>query len=148
MDIIPYERTAFYYETDQMGIIHHANYIRWFEEARVHFLAQVGFPYKKMEELGVLIPVLGASCEYKVSVKFDETVIINLKVDEFNGFKMTVSYIVTGKENGELKAIGTTKHCFVNAEMKPIRTKRDFPDIYRVFNDYKLLCDAEKAQNN
>ncbi|MGE9641746.1 acyl-CoA thioesterase, partial [Escherichia coli] len=47
-----YVREPFYYETDQMGIIHHSNYIRWFEEARVALLVHLGFPYKKIEESG------------------------------------------------------------------------------------------------
>lgn len=48
--ITPYIRNVAYYETDQMGIVHHSNYIRWFEEARIDFLAQIGLPYSKMEE--------------------------------------------------------------------------------------------------
>ena len=60
-----YLREPFYYETDQMGIIHHSNYIRWFEEARVALLEHLDFSYKKIEEQGIIIPVLGVSCEYK-----------------------------------------------------------------------------------
>ena len=53
-----FERKANYYETDQMGIVHHSNYIRWFEEARLEMLRAMGLPYKKMEDNGILIPVL------------------------------------------------------------------------------------------
>ena len=55
MKIKPYERNAKYYETDQMGIIHHSNYIRWFEEARVDAMEQAGIPYDKMEEMGIIL---------------------------------------------------------------------------------------------
>ena len=48
--IEPYERTAHYYETDRMGIIHHSNYIRWFEETRIHYLDKAGYPYSEMEK--------------------------------------------------------------------------------------------------
>ena len=51
-----FERKANYYETDQMGIVHHSNYIRWFEEARLEMLRVMGLPYKKMEDNGILIP--------------------------------------------------------------------------------------------
>lgn len=54
--IEPYERTAHYYETDRMGIIHHSNYIRWFEETRIHYLDKAGYPYSEMEKDGVMIP--------------------------------------------------------------------------------------------
>ena len=64
-----YTRKVYYYETDRMGIVHHSNYIRWFEESRIYFLEKAGFPYEKMEETGVMIPVLSAACEYKNAVK-------------------------------------------------------------------------------
>ena len=135
--IPPYERTAYYYETDRMGIIHHSNYIRWFEETRIHYLEQAGYPYSKMEKDGVMIPVLSAECTYKNAVRFDETVLIYLKITQFNGFKMTIEYIVKGKENGDIKAIGTTRHFFVDSEFKPIRVKDKYPEVYNVFNDNK-----------
>ena len=50
-------RTALYYETDQMGIIHHSNYIRWFEEARLHYMKELGLPYDELERMGIIIPV-------------------------------------------------------------------------------------------
>lgn len=142
--IPPYERTAYYYETDRMGIIHHSNYIRWFEEARIYFLEKAGCPYSKMESDGVMIPVLSAECEYKNAVRFDETVLINLDIVEFNGFKMTIKYTVIGKECGSLKATGTTRHFFVTADMKPLRVKNTHPEIYKVFYDNMSKNDAEK----
>ncbi len=131
-----YEHRVSYYETDQMGIVHHSNYIRWFEDARIDFLEKVGFSYDKMESLGVMIVVLGASCEYKYSARFGDRVVIIPKISEFNGFKMTVSYRVLNKADGTLLATGETKHCFTDLKLKPVRTKRDYPDIYKVFNDY------------
>ena len=131
----PFFRKANYYETDKMGIIHHSNYIRWFEEARIDFLEQAGFPYERMEQLGLQIPVLSASCTYKNAVRFNDTVCIKMRVEEFNGFKFTISYNVTDKESGELCATGETSHFFVDSELKPVRTKNKFPDIYHVFFD-------------
>lgn len=52
-----YHHLVQYYETDRMGITHHSNYIRWMEEARVHFLAEIGWPYDKLEEAGIISPV-------------------------------------------------------------------------------------------
>ena len=53
-----YIHQAQYYETDQMGIIHHSNYIRWMEEARIAYMDQMAFPYKAVEEAGIISPVL------------------------------------------------------------------------------------------
>ena len=87
-----YERKAFYYETDQMGIVHHSNYIRWMEEARIAYMAFIGLPYAAVEAKQILIPVLSAQCEYKNYVRFDETVEIYPKVTYFNGIRMTFEY--------------------------------------------------------
>jgi hypothetical protein len=54
-----YLRSPHYYETDQMGIVHHSNYIRWFEEARVQLLNYLGCSYKEIEEAGIIIPCAG-----------------------------------------------------------------------------------------
>ena len=59
----PYTHTVQYYETDRMQISHHSNYVRWMEEARVSFLAQLGFPYEKLEERGIISPVVAVKCE-------------------------------------------------------------------------------------
>lgn len=136
MDIKLYEHRVSYYETDQMGIVHHSNYIRWFEDARVDFLEQAGFSYKKMEDIGVMIVVLGASCDYKISARFGDNVIIIPKISEFNGFKMTVTYRVLNKADRTLMATGETRHCFTDLNLKPVRTKKDYPDIYKLFYDF------------
>ena len=51
-----YVRRANYYETDKMGIIHHSNYIRWFEEARLHYMEEMGWPFTKVEAMGIIVP--------------------------------------------------------------------------------------------
>lgn len=63
--MVPYDHKVQYYETDGMGIVHHSNYIRWFEEARVDLLEQLGFGYDRIEEAGYSGPVLEVSCQYK-----------------------------------------------------------------------------------
>ena len=130
--LIPYSRQAMYYETDQMGVIHHSNYIRWFEESRIHFLEQIGLDYDRLESTGILIPVLGVSCEYKSSVRFHDKVIILPKITFFNGFKMTISYQIMDNLSHTVKAQGETKHCFVNQNFKPINIKKIYKDAYEI----------------
>lgn len=134
--IKPYERGVHYYETDQMGIVHHSNYIRWFEEARTDFLNQIGLPYDEIERQGILIPVLGASCKYKKAVCFGNTVHIQLKVTFFNGVRFKVTYMVKNKETGVIHATGETEHGFVNRNMVPVRMKKEYPDIYQTLSSY------------
>ncbi len=98
--IRPYEHHAKYYETDQMGIIHHSNYIKWMEEARMDLMEQIGLSYKQMEEMEIISPVLSVFCEYHSMVHFDDTVVIETKITKYNGIKMEVEYRMTDKETG------------------------------------------------
>jgi acyl-CoA thioester hydrolase len=128
-----YIRKINYYETDNMGIVHHSNYIRYFEEARIDVLDKEGLAYNYIEELGILIPVLACECKYIKSAVFGMTVSIDTVVSSFNGVRMEMNYTVKNNENNELLATGSTQHCFLNKSFKPIRLKKEFPDIYEKF---------------
>ena len=117
----PYIKTAKYYETDQMGVIHHSNYIRWMEEARVDMLDQIGYPYRRFEEMGYISPVLHVDCEYKKSVRFDDEVKIIVRLQEAGRVKFTLRYdIYNVSEGGVLSAYGTTTHCFLKKDGRPV----------------------------
>lgn len=134
--IRPYEHHAKYYETDQMGIIHHSNYIRWMEEARMDLMEQIGMTYKQMEAMEIVSPVLAVSCEYVSMVHFDDTVVIETKIIKYNGVKMELEYRMTDKETGELRTTGTSSHCFLNRSGRPISLKRSYPEIDTKFFEY------------
>lgn len=120
-----------YYETDQMGIAHHSNYIRWFEEARVYFLDSIGFSFKTLEEQGIISPVISAECEYKKMSYFEDDLIITPKVESFNGVKLYIHYEVVDASTGELKAVGRTGHCFLDKNGLPLRLKKTHPEFYQ-----------------
>jgi acyl-CoA thioester hydrolase len=128
----PYFHLAKYYETDQMAVIHHSNYIRWFEEARVDYLEQIGLGYDKIEAAGVFSPVLGVTCEYKASVRFNESVMILSKLKFFNGIKMIIEYQVLDATTKQLRAIGESKHCFVTTDFKMVSLKKDYKEMYDI----------------
>ena len=77
-----YEHKVQYYETDKMGITHHSNYIRWMEEARVNWLDKIGWSFQKIEDLGMVSPVVEISCKYINSTKFNDTVEIKVRLKE------------------------------------------------------------------
>lgn len=132
----PYKRKVNYYETDKMSIVHHSNYIRFLEEARIDMLAQAGYPFDKMESEGVWIPVLSAYCEYKFPLCFGDEFEIHPKVTKFNGCKLELSYeIFNVTKGGKLSAVGKTTHCLTDVNMKPLRSQKSHPDIYKVFAD-------------
>ena len=124
----PYMRRVQYHETDMMGIAHHANYIRWMEEARVDFLAQLGFPYRAMEEMGVVSPVRAVRCQYKKSCTFDDEIAIEVSVKDFNGVVLTIGYEMTNAA-GEVVCTAESEHVFLTREGKFLRMKRDLPEF-------------------
>ncbi len=129
-----YIRQAKYYETDQMAIIHHSNYIRWFEESRVHFLEEIGFPYDKTEEMGILSPVLEVCAQYKSSVKFHDEVEIVVSIAEYTGTRLSFEYEIYNKKTGALTTTGYSKHCFLLKESgKLVSIKKINPEQHEVF---------------
>lgn len=124
-----------YYETDKMGIVHHSNYIRYMEDARVHALHELGTGFSEIEARGLLSPVLSVSCEYKLPFFFDDEVFVYTKLLSLSGARYEVSYEMKDKD-GVLHAVGRSSHCFTDKEMKPVRLKKCYPDIYELYSKF------------
>jgi len=127
IDMKRYEHQTQYYETDQMGIIHHSNYIRWFESARIWYMDQIGVNYAEMEKAGIISPVLEVNCVYKSMVHFGDVVEIIPEIESYNGVKLELSYRIMDKESGELRTVGSSSHCFLNRAGRPVSLKKDRP---------------------
>lgn len=130
-----YQHKVQYYETDQMAIVHHSNYIRWMEEARIDFLSQIGCDYKSMEDSGIISPVTAVECKYKVSARFGDTVSIQVWVEEFRGVKLKLGYEMHNQD-GTLLSEGRSEHCFVSREGKILNMKRAAPEIFETLCRY------------
>ena len=135
INLKPYERKVYYYETDKMGIMHHSNYIRIFEEARVDFITQAGMPFEKIEAKGLMMPVLSVECKFLYPLHFDEPFAVYPVITKFTGTRLEVSYKIINTVSGKICAEGSSSHCFTDSELKPVRTKKAFPDVYKVFAD-------------
>ena len=118
-----------FYETDKMGITHHSNYIRWMEEARIHYLMMTGCDYRELEELGLSSPVVSVNCKYIKPTQFSEDVAIDVSVKAFNGVRLVLEYIMTCR--GEEVCRGESKHCFVTGGMELVNLKHAAPEYYR-----------------
>jgi len=131
--IQPYIRDVHYYETDQMSIVHHSNYIRWFEEARLNILEQCGVRYDEIEKRKILIPVVDISCKYHVSAKYGDRVSVCAEMTQYNGVKLCFAYTVKNAVTEEVLASGTSTHCFLNENRRPISLKRQDPQLHALF---------------
>ena len=130
--MITFEHKVHYYETDKMGIVHHSNYIRWMEEARVFAMDQVGYPYKKFEDNGLISPVLSVECTYKKSVFFGDIVEITVFLERFHFATFSFGYKFHNKlKNGELCATAKSSHCFINSSGKIINAEKSFPEFLK-----------------
>lgn len=123
-----------YYETDQMGIVHHSNYIRWFEEARIDWMEYMGLPYEKMEEVGLFSPVLSVQCDYKLPFRFGDDAYITVILTDMSNVKFKINYIIRNEDN-KICVTGETTHCFVNKKCRPVSLKRRLPELYEVFTN-------------
>ncbi len=125
-----FKREINYYETDKMQVVHHSNYIRYLEECRMDFMRQIGFDYAKMEQSGIMVPVLSVSCNYKNPARFGETICIVPKVERMHGVKYEMSYRIYSEDFSVLHNEAASSHCFVNLDFKPIRLKKEYPELY------------------
>ena len=138
----PYRHRVQYYETDMMGVTHHANYIRWMEEARIDFMDQLGFPYREMEAMGIVSPVTRITCDYRRASTFGDTVSIAVSVRSFDGVTLSLGYRMTN-EAGETVCEAGSRHCFLNREGHFVRLKRTLPDFCQRLLS---LCPADPPQ--
>jgi len=135
-----YQHKVQYYETDKMGIVHHSNYIRWMEEARIDFLSQVGWDLESLEDMGVVSPVISVESKYICTTKFPEVISIEVWVEEFRGVKLKLGYEMRREDVVVNRA--TSEHCFLKADGSIVNVKREYPAFY------ETLCSlAEERQN-
>ena len=125
----PYIHTVQYYETDKMGIVHHSNYIRWMEEARVDYLEKVGWSYDKLEKMGIVSPVTSVTCNYKASTTFADVISVSVALTSFNGVTLKISYEMRNADD-KIVCTAQSEHVFLNEKGMFIRLHREYPDLY------------------
>ncbi len=132
MERTPYRHHVHYYETDQMAIVHHSNYIRWFEEARLDYMTQVGVSYPEMERNGIIIPVVDIQCRYIQSARYNDWIEVRPYLTKYTGVRMCFRYDLHFPD-GTLCATGTSTHCFLDETRRPISLKTRMPALHQLF---------------
>jgi acyl-CoA thioester hydrolase len=121
-----------YVETDQMGVVYHANYLIWFEVGRVELLRQMGFSYRDMEEKdSCCIAVIDARCRYKAPARYDDEIIIRTRLEHMRESVIRFTYDVLRAADNALLAEGETTHVVVDMEMKKTRLPKKYADVFR-----------------
>ncbi|MCD8005167.1 MAG: acyl-CoA thioesterase [Oscillospiraceae bacterium] len=144
-----YPRKVQYYETDKMSIVHHSNYVRWLEEARLEYSALHGVSYERMEAEGIMMPVLEVRCRYRAPMRFGQTAQVYTRLAAFNGVRVKYEYEIHCLETGELVLQGYSCHCFVDADSRrPLNLKTRHPEFYQLTAQMlELEVGMEKEHN-
>jgi acyl-CoA thioester hydrolase len=121
-----------YAETDQMGVVYHANHFIWFEVGRVELLRQLGFSYKDMETRDdCFIAVVDARCRYKAPVHYDDEVVVRTYLKQVREKVIHFGYELLSAEDRHALAEGETTHIVADAQMKPRRLPEKYMKVFR-----------------
>lgn len=140
-----------YQDTDQMGVVHHANYVSWFEISRTEMMRDAGVTYRDMEELGLLLPVVDMKVKYFSPAHYDEELAIFTKVTKITPVRLAFDYEVRRMKQkqfstqespiitpeGTLLATASTSHMWINSKWKVTRLDRMAPDVYALLTSEK-----------
>jgi len=105
-----------YGDTDQMGVVYYANYLRWFERGRSEFLRQIGLPYANIEAAGYHFPVAEVSCRYAQSARYDDVIEIATTLVELGRVYLLFEYLISRQTDHLVLATGSTKHACVDRD--------------------------------
>ena len=129
-----------YAETDQMGVVYHANYLVWFEVGRVEFIRQIGLDYRSMEqEEGALIAVVEVRARYKAPARYDDELIIRTELAGVRGSVVRFRYTVLRAASETVLCEGETVHLVVGRDMR----RRPMPARYAERFAAVLAADAQ-----
>ena len=115
-----------YAETDMMGIVYHANYLTWLEIGRTELLRDEGLPYKDIEAMGLLLPVLEVEIKYRRPAKYDDEVSIITRMRDSPYVKIRLEYEIRRGET--LLATARTSHAFIDRAGQPVKAPKFFHD--------------------
>lgn len=110
-----------YAETDQMGVVYHANYFVWFEVGRVELLRALGHTYRDLEASGINLPVIHAECDYRRPARYDDELEVRTIGRLISSVRVEFRYVLVRVTDGEVLATGRTEHVPLNRDGRPSR---------------------------
>lgn len=132
-----------YAETDQMGVVHHSNYIVWCELGRTRLIKELGFDYSELEETGILSPVININLDYKHPAHFGETVKLSTWVEAYDGVRVIYGYEIVN-HNEQLCARGKSSHvCVKKDSFRPVSIKKHLPEWHEAYEKHKMSANCE-----
>lgn len=121
-----------YGDTDQMGVVYYANYLRWFERGRSEFLRQIGLPYATIEAAGLHFPVAEVTCRYAQSARYDDVIDIATTLVDLSRVYLVFDYQISRQADQLTLATGSTKHACIDHEGQVKRIPKMLLDAVEV----------------
>jgi acyl-CoA thioester hydrolase len=122
-----------YQETDQMGVVYHANYLVWFEIGRTKFIDYLGLSYVDMEKNNIVSPVVDAQISFKKPVKYGESIYVETWIEQYDGLRTVYGYRIID-DNNEVRVSGNTKHVIVRKDtFRPLSLRKAFPEWHELY---------------
>ena len=110
-----------YPEVDRMGVAHHANHFIWFEIGRTELMRARGVTYRRLEDEGIFLPVIEASCAYHAPARYDDLLRVQTRIEGATGVRIAFVYRIESEADDRLLATGTTRHASVDRNGRPRR---------------------------
>ena len=110
-----------YGDTDTMGVVYHANYLRWFEMGRTELFRHLGLPYREIESRGLKLPVSEVTCKYIAPAHYDEILVIKASLNTEFRAGMQFDYVIASEDERVVHTTGYTRHAFINNQGKVVR---------------------------
>jgi acyl-CoA thioester hydrolase len=139
-----------YQETDQMGVVYHANYLNWFEIGRTEWIRARGMTYEELEKRGLLLPLTDAEIKFRLPARYDDQLTIYTKMIEYSSVRVKFASEIrrqilekapdeeeanlekSMEPHGELLVSGETRHVWVNRAWKAVRIDKEAPDLFKL----------------
>lgn len=135
-----------YAETDQMGVVYHANYIIWLEIGRTQLIEDLGFTYAGMESEGYLSPVTDVSIQYKAPMRYGQKALVRTWVEDHGRLRTTYGYEIL-HEDGKVAATAKSEHVVVKKEtFRPVSIQKTFPEWHEKYEAVKRK-DSDGVRN-
>ena len=119
---------VYYRDVDKMGIVYHSRYLEYFEESRTELLKSIGLSVTKIENTGIMLPVISSHCEYFKGAHFEQGLVIKSSISIFQKAKLDIDYSILCTQSSILHVKGYTTHAFVNKNNKPVRVPKMISD--------------------
>ncbi len=127
------QKRTLYADTDRSQVVYHANYLRYFEFGRASLMRDAGYPYREIEEMGYVYPIIELGITFHEPLYYDDPMYIYTRPAELERVRLRFDYVISHVESGKIICSGFTKHCALNSAGKPVAVDAKTVHLWKTF---------------